>query len=128
MELGTSRNAVIGKAHRLKLAQRGVKPGQGRGRRRVSRRQPNASAVIFVAPKAIVVPVPAPEPVPGGVSILDLEHHHCRAVIGTGNDGLARYCGAHKEGRIQARRGGFFDSAYCRAHGETYFQSDAIIR
>jgi hypothetical protein len=56
--------------------------------------------------------------VPGGISILDLEHFHCRAITGVGPDGMARYCGDQKEERIRASG----KSSYCHAHGEVYFQ------
>lgn len=129
-ELGKTRNAVIGKAHRLKLS----KPRPpAKARRAPVRKRPqyNPKASKMASPEAgSVAPVPilAPQPVEGGVPILDLEHHHCRAVVGTGPDGLARFCGAPKEGRIKALRGGSFESAYCITHGEAFYQRGAVVR
>lgn len=120
-QLGKSRNSVIGKAHRLKLNKRAPTPAKkGEGRRRVrrapapSRRKPTASAAIFVAP----APILPPQKIEGGVSILDLEHHHCRAIVGTGDDGMARYCGGHKAGMASTGH----PSSYCAEHGAKYYQ------
>lgn len=131
-QVGKTRNAVIGKAHRLKLRKGRLPP---KGPQRAARKRPrptpvatsaiNASRRSLLASEPIVVP---PPPVEGGVSILDLEHHHCRAVVGIGPDGLSRHCGAHKEGRIQARRGGSFESPYCVVHGDSFYQREAVIR
>lgn len=125
-----TRNAVIGKIHRLKLgSHRPPRPApQGRrprARKANPRANPISNRIIASEPP---LPVPPPVPVEGGVSIIDLEHHHCRAVVGTGPDGLARFCGAHKEGRIVAIRGGAFNSPYCVAHGDEYYKREAVIR
>jgi hypothetical protein len=40
------------------------------------------------------------------IPLVALQHHHCREVIGIGNDGLALYCGQPKSGR----------TSYCTQH------------
>ncbi len=40
------------------------------------------------------------------VRLMELRHHHCREVTGTGDDGLALYCGHPRSGR----------TSYCRHH------------
>lgn len=76
-KLGKSRNAIIGKATRLSLA------------RKKTTTQP---AVITPIPKAPAEPQKRPV---GGVSILDVGHGQCRAVLGSSGDsnGLAIMCG-----------------------------------
>ena len=60
--LGVSKNAVIGKAHRLKLPAR---PSPIRAERTVPRLRPPApKAVLRPLPALEVVPKPAPKPVP----------------------------------------------------------------
>lgn len=129
-ELGKTRNAVIGKAHRLKLS-KPSRPKKAAGRRSRARPQHNPSPAKIIA-SALNFGVPEPfvenPPVEGGISLLDLEGHHCRAIVGNGPDGIARYCGAQKEGRLLTSKGGFFDSAYCQAHGDIFFQRGALIR
>ncbi len=59
------------------------------------------------------ITVPMPEPVNGGLTIMELEHNHCREVIGYGTpDMLARYCGNDK-------RAG---SSFCAYHHSRNFQ------
>ena len=116
-ELGTTRNTVIGKAHRLKLA---PKPRRKAAAPRKPRRRPTTHAL----PAAVSVPpepILPPQPVEGGVAIMDLQEHHCRAIVGSGDDGLARYCGAPKAGKLQARAGRFV-SAYCGDHSAKFYQ------
>jgi hypothetical protein len=115
--LKKSRNAVIGKVHRLGLKRAGdvgLKPRPPR-----PRRKPTASEATRVAPMDIV-PLP---PIEGGVSLIDLEHHHCRAIVGAGPDGLARYCGGSKEGWIAIKDRPVL-SAYCQKHGNLYYRRD----
>ena len=96
-ELKMSRNAVIGKAHRLGLA--GKKPPSSGGRRRNGRarsRAPQVQINGFIVRTLKPEPAPMAPPTGDGIHIRDLEQHHCRAIISTGDDGLARYCGATK--------------------------------
>lgn len=113
--MNISRNAVIGKVHRTPGLTLKVKPA-GRPKRK---RKP-VIRVAQQAPdgRAPEPPQPGPE---GGVHIMDLEQHHCRAVIGQGDDGLARYCGARKEGFIRTHTGIPVPSSYCAEHGNLYY-------
>lgn len=118
----TTRNAVIGKVHRLGLEKRGQgknppkgHPSRLRGRRRNSAGHGTSRRTHQFSASLALRPAEPPQPVPGGVSILDLEHQHCRAVIGIGDDGLARFCGADKEPLVMG------ESSYCSTHGDIYF-------
>lgn len=126
MAIGTSRNAVIGKGHRLKLGAKRPRllPGTHRDRyvaKRAKKRRERREAAK--APPKPVEPIQPPQPVEGGVSIMDLHDGHCRGIVGLGPDNLARYCGAQKEGRIRTRAG-YMQSAYCIAHGHLYYNRD----
>lgn len=118
VELHCTRNMVIGKKHRLGLERRirtGDKVARPRQRSRAMASSPRLAALLK--------PIEKPIPVPGGVHIMDLQHHHCRAIVGHGEDGLARYCGATKEGFIDVP-GGTVNSPYCVTHGYEYYQRD----
>ena len=43
---------------------------------------------------------------PLDIPLMDLQRHHCREVTGTGDDGLALYCGQPRSGR----------TSYCEQH------------
>jgi hypothetical protein len=43
---------------------------------------------------------------PLDVPLVELQRHHCREVTGTGDDGLALYCGQLRSGR----------TSYCEQH------------
>ena len=118
-EFGVTRNTIAGKAHRLGL-RREVKAKMPPKPKRALPVQRNRR----VQPRPLVqVPIIACVEVSGeeGISLLDLEHHHCRAIIGHGPDGLARYCGIQKEGTIRTRSGASMVSAYCRGHGVQFY-------
>lgn len=124
--LGTTRNTVIGKAHRLKLAPKRRAPTPGVDKRarldglRAKRRreQRKASPAAISAPPE---PIPPPQPTEYGLSIFQLQEHHCREIVGSGEDGLARYCGAPKAGLLKARIGQFH-SSYCAEHSGKNYQ------
>lgn len=129
---GVSRNAVIGKIHRLGLSGR-VKAA------RASARRPAAAPASAPAPRpkqvtqprvmavgSTVVKVvereqfqPAPEPVVAaaivslheGVTLIDLKHSSCRWPVGDPSSDEFRYCGAHT---------GAGDT-YCAAHADIAF-------
>lgn len=133
-ELNVTRNAVIGKARRLRLQAkalaRGPKPGAGKPPSKNPKKKPGrivAEAGLIVSrtkPAPIVAePPPPPSPIDGGISILDLENHHCRQIIGVGLDQLARFCG-HPKSIEPLRYGGqTIRSAYCRAHAKINYRS-----
>lgn len=128
---GVSRNAVIGKIHRLGLSGR-VKASQGR----LSRTRGTVSAVAGVRPRSVAgrvmavgaaavkvveredEPVAAeirPEaqvvPLHSGVTLVELNAAACRWPIGDPSDEGFRFCGA----RTAA------GETYCRSHAELAF-------
>jgi hypothetical protein len=118
-EIEMTRNAVIGKAHRLGLSPKRASPKTA-GRKKRVRKVPLKKTVHREAP----IVVPAVEPVAGGIHILDLKEEHCRAVVGYGPDLLARYCGATK--RIMGHKNGgvIYDGSWCDAHARLYVRDD----
>lgn len=116
--LGTTRNTVIGKAHRLKLAAKRRKGRAPVARKRRTRTTPRALPTAIPVPPEPVLP---PQPTEHGLSILQLQEHHCREIVGSGEDGLARYCGAPKAGLLKARIGQFH-SSYCMEHSGKNYQ------
>ena len=100
---GLSRNAILGKAHRLGLA--GRKNPDASRKPRKSRMKTGIERKV-IAPK--IVPDRPPPPPEGGVSFHDLAGKHCREIVGwdAGAAGLARYCGGTKTD----------DSSYCAEH------------
>ena len=125
-ELKMSRNAVIGKAHRLGLA--GKKPPGSGGRRRNGRARKHAPQVQisgFIMRTLQPEPVPIAPPTGVGIHIIDLEQHHCRAIISTGGDGLARYCGETKRyADVPFASNGepVYRGSFCEYHAEVYYQ------
>lgn len=87
--LGTTKNAVIGRAHRLGLARKKTaSPGR-----------PKVNKVGKIVHILSLPPKPPPEGTEG-IPLMELAYHHCRAIIGASNDprGLATYCGQRKFG------------------------------
>lgn len=129
---GVTRNAVIGKIHRLGLSGR-VKAPQRTG----TRPRPAGSGATGGAVKAVSAPrvmaagalavkvveepeeAPAPQPaaevvpITGGVGLMDLKVSSCRWPLGDPSQDDFRYCGA----RCVA------GDTYCRAHSEQAFPS-----
>jgi len=107
---GVTRNAVIGKIHRLGLSGRGAPSKPGRAPRispprttsRVRRAPPARAAPV--APPRPVPPAPAPE---GPGLVADLVHlgaHACKWPIGDPKSPDFTFCGRRTDGR------------YCAAH------------
>jgi len=121
-ELKMSKNAVIGKAHRLGLTRKTSAP-RSRERAKVVR---NGNVIRTIRPKT----TPLAPPTGLGIHIVDLEHEHCRAIVGTGQDGLARYCGSERRHAMDHR--GYskvgtdglplFRGSFCDFHARAYFQ------
>lgn len=96
---GLSRNAVIGKVHRLGLAGRAPKVRQavrGRNNNRIKLRKIRAPKLVEVAPRAEPLP-PEPAPPPDtscAVSLLELTSTTCRWPLGDPRDPEFKFCGA----------------------------------
>lgn len=89
-QLGHTKNAVIGMAHRLRLPPRKKVNGAPK---------PHRSPTVRIRPRQVALrfpneaPCSAPiDPVP----FMELKSHHCRAVVGRSPDGLALFCGSTK--------------------------------
>lgn len=109
---GISRNAVIGKVHRLglkrdsDLAERikrhhAKKNGEAGARSRTRKKA--------VLPAAVIMP---PDETNEGITIMELKNLSCRAIIGLGSDKMARYCGYETE---QGK-------SFCPWHYSLYYQ------
>jgi GcrA cell cycle regulator len=123
---GVSRNAVIGKIHRLGLSGR-VKTTKARAARprqtAEPRPQPPAPRVMAVGSTVVKVverePQPAPQvvteaevvPLHGGVALLDLKTSSCRWPIGDPAEEDFRFCGARTAP----------GETYCSCHAELAF-------
>lgn len=108
----TTRNAVIGKAHRLKLTVH-VNPPPRHVIRAAMRtnRKTNPPARYFRSapqPKAKPMPMePAVKPEARMLSLLDLQAHECKWPIGDPRHDGFGFCGAKSDN----------DRPYCRYHG-----------
>ena len=124
---GLSRNAVIGRAHRLRLPMRGT-GHHPNGRcpstsiRNASYRKPKPSHLNFqfgdsspsrriAAPQVRDVPsvvaVPQPFiPIAERIALVDLKDHHCRLILSDGGPFDKRYCGRKTK----------MGSSYCPDH------------
>jgi GcrA cell cycle regulator len=130
--IGMSRNAVIGKVHRLKLStprkekRSGgmVKPTRrsetGLHRKRVltpriieMRRPAEKKRAVEPAPVAILPNVPPSVTGVPGVSLLDLKPHHCRWPNGDVGSPDFHFCG---DRRVDGR-------PYCRSHCQIAYAS-----
>lgn len=97
--LGCTRNAVIGKRHRLGLDPLRTNNVAYRAEKmQTKRRAPKVKLREYLLPPVPVEPLNIP--------FMDLERFHCREIVGRGADGLSLSCG-HK--RME-------DSSYCRWH------------
>lgn len=116
---GVTRNAVIGKIHRLGLPDRAAAKPAGRARigrpgenRQVEQavRKPAPSAPIAPALTPIAEPAEVAIPVSDRVTLLDLRDSMCRWPVG--HDGARHlFCGAHSADFAHGR-------PYCAEHAE----------
>ena len=105
--IGMSKNAVVGKAHRLGLESRPspikreeVIPQKEKGIR-VPKKEPKTIAPKVVAPPKMVEPAPEVKPVKkarpgktGGVKLVDLKPASCRWPEGDPKEAEFHFCGA----------------------------------
>src|SRR5919107_1760460 len=91
---GVSRNAVIGKAHRLGLEQRPspVKPGEEKEAKKTAAPAPAASAPRPAPPRRLVPAKPSPD-VADKTSLLDLNDRICKWPIGHPGEPDFHFCG-----------------------------------
>jgi len=99
--IGVSRNAVIGKIHRLGLSHKYRRPRERT--RRMTKPRIRENKRPLPPPQPYQEPSPAEEPRRGSFDLLDLKFGQCRWPEG---DGPYRFCGA-----LQV-----FDSSYCKVH------------
>ncbi|WP_395675236.1 GcrA family cell cycle regulator [Inquilinus sp.] len=107
---GVSRNAVIGKAHRLELSGR---PSPIK-RKEDEEEEAVVVAVETAAPAAVAkVPArPAPERKSGGATILNLTERMCKWPIGDPRDKDFHFCGKAAHGNLP----------YCAEHAAIAYQ------
>jgi len=116
---GVTRNAVIGKVHRLGLSGRAAPSQPARPAfkpQRVAR--PVVAAQPVVRRAVAVPPQPLPEPIhrieqPGSATVLTLGAHMCKWPIGDPSSDGFSFCG---------RRTGGDDGPYCIEHARVAYQ------
>ncbi len=125
---GVTRNAVIGKVHRLRLSARAPSSRSGvpRARRTPVPRAPRGAAWTFgtrgnTAPKPVCDPQPEPVPAPivelviplhERASILTLKEAMCRWPIGDPGEEDFHFCGRNAPGSVP----------YCEHHARLAYQ------
>lgn len=98
---GVSRNAVIGKAHRLELS------GRPSPIKRKDEEEEEAAPTTAKAPAK-----PVPEGKPGGATILNLTERMCKWPIGDPRDKDFHFCGKAAHGNLP----------YCAEHAAIAYQ------
>ncbi|MGO9005195.1 MAG: GcrA family cell cycle regulator [Beijerinckiaceae bacterium] len=126
---GISRNAVIGKVHRLGLAGRAKAPNPMGQRPRVKPARPavprpaaaatrgNTAFALRLQPMPIARPQPVDEvvvPICEPVTIMELREAMCRWPLGDPTTAEFRFCGAKK--------GASGTGSYCAYHGRLAYQ------
>lgn len=117
-EMGITRNAVIGKIHRMKLKKPVALPMP---RKKRERKPPGGFRASTQHSSAVRGPDLSriPPPLNGGIPLLMLDSFHCKAVVGLGDDNLALYCG-----HMRQHRANLGMSPYCVAHGNLYYNAN----
>jgi len=120
---GVTRNAVIGKVHRLGLSGRAKpsNPAKKKARKTVQRtRQPRVPSAPRT-PRPVVRPRPAPPPIEAlpmangeFATILTITDHMCKWPIGDPSTSEFRFCGRKTEDK---------DEPYCLAHSSVAYQA-----
>ena len=118
---GVTRNAVIGKVHRLGLSGR-AKPSRPTKRAAAKRTSmPRARTAVSAAPRAPKAPAVAPRPVPieakpmddgAYATILTVTEDMCKWPLGDPSSADFRFCG----------RGADKGEPYCKAHAQLAYQ------
>ncbi len=119
---GVTRNAVIGKVHRLGLSGRAAPSQPARATFRPSRPRPAAQPtqapsaprrIEAVQPRAIAAPsVPAPMPdLPGTATVMTLGAHMCKWPIGDPSSNEFSFCGRRSS-----------EGVYCVEHARVAYQ------
>jgi len=121
---GVTRNAVIGKVHRLGLSGRAAPSQPARAVFRTSRPRPAPSVqpsaprrLEAVQPKAAVSvqPIPAPVPdLPGTATVMTLGAHMCKWPIGDPSSKEFSFCGRRAS-----------EGVYCGEHARVAYQPQA---
>jgi GcrA cell cycle regulator len=108
---GVSRNAVIGKAHRLELSGR---PSPIKRKDGEDEEEGVVATVTAEAPPAVekVPAKPVPERKPGGATILNLTERMCKWPIGDPRDKDFHFCGKAAHGNLP----------YCAEHAAIAYQ------
>ncbi len=112
---GVTRNAVIGKVHRLGLMRKHRHPSLSRLRRP---KQIKAKPPVQESPPMVPEPkpqIPTTPPEPKNVSIFDLNSRHCRSIVNYDEGGMALFCGAETAGE---------KSSWCPYHQSIYFNHE----
>jgi GcrA cell cycle regulator len=112
---GVTRNAVIGKVHRLGLSGRAT-PSQPSRPAFKTPRPPRPASSPSLAPRRIAPQMPEPQPVyyveePGSATVLTLGAHMCKWPIGDPASDSFTFCG---------RRIG--EGSYCQEHARVAYQ------
>ena len=118
---GVTRNAVIGKVHRLGLSGRAAPSQPARATFRPSRPRPAQPTqapsaprrIEAVQPRAVSVPsVPAPMPdLPGTATVMTLGAHMCKWPIGDPSSSEFSFCGRRAS-----------EGVYCLEHARVAYQ------
>lgn len=112
---GVTRNAVIGKVHRLGLGGRGASPASSRTRPALRpRRQPMRSAPAVRMARPAPAPSIAPRPEGPGIAadLVQLAAHACKWPIGDPKRADFSFCGRPADGR------------YCTVHTQVSVRPD----
>lgn len=119
--INKSRNAIIGKANRMKLGRRSPrnhtvsKKGPTNGEVRVKKPRAPVTAISIInrkawAPRFLPAAVPLTTKAP--IGIMELNDGTCHAIVGHGTNGLAVYCGDFT----------FAEKPFCEGHCAMYYQ------
>lgn len=120
-QIGASRNAVIGKAHRLKLERRSSNDTRAATAARKAKGQIGVARPRAVISCVRLEPSPLPRPVVtdvARVSFDDLEPHHCRFPVGEPGREAFGFCGHVKVDGL----------SYCADHAVRVFNAPAAPR